>query len=148
MINALLVGFGLFIGQATNNDSIPHLDGRWILNFEKSKLEHRAAGLTGSIFIIKQQGENFQLTRTHQFGDRNKTLRFKMKADGKTRTVKVLFKGKLESMENELRATLWRKDFHNVVSYHFGHDQNELVADETFRGKPKNHHNVWVFERE
>jgi hypothetical protein len=41
-----------------------------------------------------------------------------------------------------------RKDFLNVVHYKFGASQNELIADEVFTGKPRDHHSVWVFDRE
>lgn len=122
--------------------------GTWILNFEKSKLEHKADGLTGSMFIIKQDGNKFRLTRYHLFGEKKKKISFKMVADAKTRCVKILFKGKLEKRENSLQATLWRKDFLNIVNYKFGVNQNELIADEVFTGKPQNHHNIWVFDRE
>ena len=73
---------------------------------------------------------------------------FTMKSDGKTRRVKVLFKGKLEWKENNLQATLWRKNFLNIVNYKFGNNQNEFIADEVFTGKPKDHHSIWVFDRE
>lgn len=68
--------------------------------------------------------------------------------DGRTRRVKLIFKGKLEQKENSLLSTLWRKNFLNVVDYKFGNDKDELIADETFTGKPQNHHNIWVFDRE
>lgn len=71
-----------------------------------------------------------------------------MTADGKTRKVKLLFKGKLESKGNNLQATLWRKNFLNIVNYKFGNNQNEFIADEVFSGNPKNHHNIWVFDRD
>jgi hypothetical protein len=47
-----------------------------------------------------------------------------------------------------LQATLWRKNFLNIVNYKFGSNQNEFIADEVFTGRPKNHHSIWVFDRE
>ena len=126
----------------------PNYTGTWVLNLEKSKLESRPGGLTGSLFIIKQRGDKFKLTRYHIFGEKKKKISFKMKADGKTRRVKMLFKGKLEWKENILHATLWRKNFLNIVNYKFGNNQNEFIADEVFTGNPKNHHNIWVFDRD
>jgi hypothetical protein len=126
----------------------PNYTGTWVLNLEKSKLEHRPNGLTSSVFIIKQEGDKFSLTRSHIFSDKKKKISFKMVADGKTRRVKILFKGKLEQKENDLQATLWRKNFLNIVNYKFGNNQNEFIADEVFTGKPQNHHNIWVFDRE
>ncbi len=82
------------------------------------------------------------------YGDKKKKIGFKMVADGKTRKVKILFKGKLEKKENSLQATMWRKNYLNRVNYKFGATQNELVADEVFTGRPKNHHSIWVFDRE
>jgi hypothetical protein len=122
--------------------------GTWVLNFEKSKLEHKPSGLTRTVFIIKQEGDQFRLTRYHIFGDHKKKISFEMMADGKTRRVKLLFKGKLEKKENSLLATLWRKNFLNVVNYKFGNSQNELIADEVMKSKPNSHHNIWVFDRE
>ncbi len=139
---------GLFAYQSKTFAQTANYTGTWILNLEKSKLEHRPKGLTGSIFIIKQEGDKFSLTRYHVFGDRKKKISFKMVADGKTRTVKLLFNGKLEQKENSLLATLWRKNFSNIVNYKFGNSENEFIADEIFTGRPQNHHNIWVFDRE
>jgi hypothetical protein len=122
--------------------------GTWILNFEKSKLEHPALGLTSKVFMIKQDGDNFRLTQYNIFGDKKKKISFKMIADGMTRRVKILFKGKLQKKENGLQATLWRKNFLNIVNYKFGNNTNEFVADEVFTGSPQNHHSIWVFDRE
>jgi hypothetical protein len=71
-----------------------------------------------------------------------------MLADGKTRRLKVLFKGKLEQKESSMQVTMWRKNYLNSVNYKFGTNKNELVADEVFTGKPKDHHSIWVFDRE
>lgn len=121
--------------------------GTWVLNLEKSKLEDKSKGHTSSIFIIKQEGDKFSLKIYHIFGDKKKKIGFKMIADGKTRRVKILFKGKLEQKENSLQASLWRKNFSNIVNYKFGANQNEFIADEVFTGRPKNYHNIWVFDR-
>ena len=147
-INIFLAILGLFCYQSQGFAQTPNYTGTWILNLEKSQLESRPEGLTGSIFIIKQDGDKFSLTRYHIIGDKKKKISFKMVADGKTRKVKVLFKGKLERKENNLQATLWRKNFLNIVNYKFGVDQNEFIADEVFTGKSENHHNIWVFDRE
>lgn len=114
---------------------------------EKSKLENPPEGLTSSLFIIKQDGNKFKLARYLVFGKKKK-LGFKMIADGKTRKVKILFKGKLEWKCDNLQASVWRKNFSNIVNYKFGDNNNELIADEIFKGKPKNHHSIWVFERD
>ena len=147
-IKILITVIGLFVCQAKIFAQTPNYSGTWVLNFEKSKLEHKPNGLTRSVFIIKQEGDVFRLTRYHIFGDRKKKISFKMRADGKTRRVKLLFKGKLERKENSLLATLWRKNFSNVVNYKFGNSQNELIADEIMKSKPNSHHNIWVFDRE
>ena len=119
-----------------------------MLNLAKSKLESRPEGLTSTVFIIKQDGDKFSLTRYHIFGKKKKKISFKMVAYDKTRKIKVLFRGKLERKGNDLKATLWRKDFLNVVDYKFGINQNELIADEVFTSKANSHHNIWVFDRE
>ena len=140
--------FGLFFCQLLIFAQTPNYTGTWILNLEKSQLESRPKGLTSSVFIIKQDGDKFRLTRYHIFGEKKKKISFKMIADGKKRRVKILFRGKLERKENNLQATLWRKNFLNIVNYKFGNDQNEFIADEVLISKPNNHHNIWVFDRE
>lgn len=147
-IKILLIITGMFFYQLQIFGQTLTYSGTWRLNFEKSKLEHRPPGLTGSMFIIKQEADKFSLTRYHIFGEKKKKLSFKMVADGKTRRVKILFKGKLEQKGNSLLSTLWRKNFLNIVTYKFGNSQNELIADETMTSKPNNHHNIWVFDRE
>jgi hypothetical protein len=128
----------------------PNFTGTWTLNFEKSKLDKNdnLSGLTGQIFIIKQDNDKFSLKIFHNYGDKKKKIGFRMNADGKTRRVKIIFKGKLEQKENSLQATMWRKNYLNSVNYKFGTNQNELIADEVFTGRPKNHHSIWVFDRE
>ena len=143
LLSISLIGLNLSIfGQE------PNFSGTWILNFEKSKLEGKPERLTGQIFVIKQEGEEFHLKIYHIYGDKKKKIGFKMRADDKTRKVKIIFKGKLKRIENGLQATMWRKNYLNVVNYRFGANQNELIADEVFTGKPQNHHSIWVFDRE
>lgn len=100
------------------------------------------------MFIIKQEGDKFSLKIYHIYDYKTKKIGFRMLADGKTRKVKIIFKGKLEQKENGLQVTMWRKNYLNIVNYKFGITQNELIADEVFTGKPKNHHSIWVFDRE
>ena len=144
----LFTAITLFAFQHTVFAQTPNYTGTWILNFEKSKLEHQPGGLTGKLFIIKQEGDNFSLARYNIFGEKKKKISFDMIADGITRRIKILFRGKLEKKDNSLQATLWRKNFLNIVNYKFGVNQNELVADEVFTVRPENHHSVWVFDRE
>ena len=147
-IKILLAVLGAFVYQLQIFAQAPDYTGTWLLNLEKSTLEHLPDGLTSSVFIIKQEGDKFSLTRYHIFGEKKKKISFKMIADGKKRRVKILFRGKLERKENNLQATLWRKNFLNIVNYKFGNDQNEFIADEVLTSKPNNHHNIWVFDRE
>jgi hypothetical protein len=144
----LLIVIGLFIYQLQNFAQKPNYSGIWVLNLEKSKLESQPEGLTSSIFIIKQSGDKIKITRYHIFEKKKCKASFKMAADGKTRTMKLLFKGKLEWKENNLQFTMWRKNFSNIVNYKFGTTQNEFVADEVYTGNPSNHHNIWVFDKE
>ena len=147
-IKILLTLVIFFVSRFQTFAQKPNYTGTWVLNLEKSKLESRPGGLTSSVFIIKQAGDKFKLTRYHIFGEKKKKISFKLTADGKTRRVKLLFKGKLEWNENSLQATLWRKNFLNIVNYKFGNNQNEFIADEVFTGNPKSHHNIWVFDRD
>lgn len=143
----LLLGFAF---QSQIFAQTPNFTGTWVLNFQKSKLDttDNLNGLTGQIFVIKQVDNEFSLKIYHVYGDKKKKIGFKMVADGKTRRVKIIFKGKLEQKDNSLQATMWRKNYLNSVNYKFGTTQNELVADEVFTGRPKDHHSIWVFDRE
>ena len=123
------------------------ISGTWILNLEKSQLEAKSEGFTGSKFIISQKGEKFYLTRYHYYGERSNKISFKMKADGKTRPVKLLFRGKLEPAPTTIKASIWKNNFSNIVDYSFGSTQNELIADEVMKSKHDNHHNIWVFDK-
>jgi hypothetical protein len=104
----------LILYQSCTFAQIPNFSGTWVLNFEKSKLENKPKGLTGSVFIIKQEGYEFNLTRYHIFGGKKNKISFKMIADGKTRRIKILFKGELERKDSCLLAKLWRTNFLNV----------------------------------
>lgn len=148
LLKYFLTLLGLIIFHSHGFTQTPNFSGTWILNFEKSKLEDKTTGLTGQIFIIKQEGDKFSLKIYHIYGDKKKKIGFKMVADGNTRRVKIIFKGKLDQKENSLQATMWRKNYLNIVNYKFGTNQNEFIADEVFTGRPKNHHSIWVFDRE
>lgn len=144
----LIFFFGVSMGQVFAQT--PNFSGTWVLNFEKSQLESRPKGLTSCIFIIKQEGNKFNLTRYHLFGNKKKKLSFKMIADAKTRRIKLFFKGKLAWKDDTLTSSLWNKGFSNVVHYKFGNNPNEFVADEVFEvfnNKSRNHHNIWFFEK-
>jgi len=121
--------------------------GTWILNLKKSALEHRRPGLTSTVFIIKQEGDQFRLTRYHITGEKKNKISFKTTADGKTRRLKMLYKVKLEQKADGLLLTMWRKNYLNIVHYNFGNDENEFIADEYFTSKASKHHNIWVFDR-
>ena len=144
----LLATIFLIAIKSSTFGQVPNFSGTWKLNFEKSKLEDNNDGLTGQLFVIKQEGDRFSLKIYHIYGDKTKKIGFKMRADGKTRRVKIIFKGKLEQKENGLQATMWRKNYLNIVNYKFGANQNELIADEVYTGRPKNHHSIWVFDKE
>jgi hypothetical protein len=148
IIKMMLTVLALFVFQSHTLAQQTDFSGTWILNFQKSTLEYHAEGLTGNVFVIKQDGDKFRLTIYHIFGDKKKKLSFKAKADGKTRRVKIFMKCKLEKKENGLQVTLWRKNYSNIVNYKFGNNQNELIADEVQTSKKNNHHNIWVFDRE
>lgn len=148
LLPVLLTVIGLFVYQLPVFAQTPNFTGTWVMNKEKSKIEDPSEGMTGSIFRIKQEGNKFRIKIYHIYGEKEKKIGFKMKADGKTRKVKLIFKGKLEQKENSLIATMWRKNFLNIVNYKFGANENELIADEVFTGRPRDHHSVWVFDRE
>jgi len=91
----------LFVFHFYGFTQSPNFSGTWVLNFEKSNLDKKdnLNGLTGQIFVIKQDGIKFSLKIYHIYGDKKKKIGFRMLADGKTRRVKIIFKGKLEQKE-------------------------------------------------
>jgi hypothetical protein len=147
-LKALLTILCFWVFTAQIIAQTPNYTGTWVLNLEKSQLESPPKGLTSSLFIIKQEGDKFKLKRYHIFGSKKKKISFKMVSDGKTRRVKVLFKGKLEWKDSNLQASIWTKGFSNIVNYKFGNNQNEFIADEVYSSKPHNYHNIWVFEKD
>jgi hypothetical protein len=122
--------------------------GTWVLNNENSKIQTRPDGMTSSIFILKQTGNDFSLTIHHVFGNQQDTIVIKMLSDGKTRKVLNVLQGKLERRKDGLHITLWKKDFLDKVTYRFGKDKNEFIADEVLVSDSDNHHNIWIFDRD
>ena len=147
-IKILLVLIGLFFYQPEIFAQTPNYSGTWVLNNEKSKIQSRPDGMTSSIFIIKQKGNDFSLTIHHVFGNQQDTIVIKMLSDGKTRKILSELEGKLERKKDGLHITLWKKDFLDKVTYKFGKDKNEFIADEVLVSDSDNHHNIWVFDRE
>lgn len=126
----------------------PNYSGTWILNLEKSRLTSgNSSKITKTIFVIEQEGDKFSLTRYRYMGEKKRKLKFDMTADGERHKVKLLFNGKLEWIEEHLRASIWNKGFSNIVNYTFGSSENEFIADETFTSAKTNYHNYWVFDR-
>ena len=147
LLKPLIIIISILLGQSSTQAQHPDYSGTWILNLEKSKLEDVSDGFTGSIFIIEQREDVVKLTRYHLFGEKQNKIKFKMKPDGEARRVKLFFTGKLEWQGTNLISSLWRENFSNIVTYHFGANTNEFVADEIFKGAPCDHHNIWVFDR-
>jgi hypothetical protein len=142
-ILCIFVSKSQFFAQKTN------YTGVWVVNLKKSKLEaFWAKELTKGVFTIKQEGDKFSLSRYFIISGKKRKLKISMLSDGKVRRLKLIFKGKLERTENNLEATIFRKNFSNIVNYKYGDNQNELIADEVFAGKPQNYHNHWVFDKE
>jgi hypothetical protein len=71
-IALLLMIIGFLVGQSQAFAQRPNFTGTWVLNLEKSKLESQPAGMTSSIFIVKQDGNKFKLTRYHVFGGKKR----------------------------------------------------------------------------
>src|SRR3954464_14300348 len=115
--NILLLIILLLRFQLSTFAQTPNYSGTWLLNNEKSKIVSRPDGMTSSIFIIKQRGNDFSLTIHHVFGNQQDTVVIKMLSDGKTRKVLNVLQGKLERRKDGLHITLWKKDFLDKVTY-------------------------------
>lgn len=137
----------LLFFQSSIFSQTPNFSGTWVLNFEKSVIEDKNDNLTRQVFVINQNGDDFSLKIYHIYGKKKRKIGFRMLADGKERRVKILFKGKLEHTDIGLQATMWRSNYLNSVHYKFGASSNELIADETYKGIPKNHHSIWIFDK-
>lgn len=147
-IKILLVLIGLFFYQSQIFAQTPDYSGTWVLNNEKSKIQSRPDGMTSSVFIIRQVGNDFSLTIHHIFGNQQDTIVIKMLSDGKTRKVLSVLDGKLERKKDGLHITLWKKNFLDKVTYKFGKDKNEFIADEVLVSDSDNHHNIWIFDKD
>ena len=95
-VKIILVLTGLFFYQFQILAQTSNYSGTWVLNNEKSKIVSRPDGMTSSIFIIKQKGNDFSLTIHHVFGNQQDTIIIKMVSDGKPRKVLGVLDGKLE----------------------------------------------------
>ena len=147
-IKILLTLVGLLFFQSQIFAQTPNYSGTWVLNNKESKIQSRPDGMTSSVFIIKQVGNDFSLTIHHIFGNAKDTIFIKMLSDGKTRQVLNILKGKLEQKNNYLQITLWKRGFLDIVKYKFGQNKNQFIADEVLTSDSDNHHNIWVFDRE
>jgi hypothetical protein len=147
-IRILLTLISLLFYQSQILAQTPNYSATWVLNKEKSNIQSRPDGMSSSVFIIKQKGNDFSLTIHHIFGNQQDTIVIKMLSDGKTRKVLNVLDGKLERRKDGLHITLWRKDFLDKVTYKFGKDKNEFIADEVLVSDSDNHHNIWVFNRD
>jgi hypothetical protein len=147
LMKVVITLFSLTFFQTFSFSQTPNFSGTWVLNFEKSVIEDRDDHLTRQVFVINQNGDDFSLKIYHIYGKKKRKIGFRMLADGKERRVKIFFKGKLEHTENGLQATMWRSNYLNRVHYKFGASTNELIAVETYKGIPKNHHSIWVFDK-
>lgn len=142
-----LTGMLFNTSQIFAQTQTPDYTGTWVLNNAKSQITSWPKGMTSSVFIIKQVGNDFSLTIHHIYGDKQDTIVIRMLADGETRQVLNVFKGTLEQKEDYLQATLARKGYLDKVKYKFGENQNEFIADEVLVSDSNNHHNIWVFDR-
>ena len=143
----LTITVGFFF-QLVTSAQTPNYSGTWVLNNEKSKIVSRPDGMTCSIFVIRQKGNAFSLTIHHVFGNQQDTIGIKMLSDGKTRKVLNVLQGKLERKKDGLHITLWKKDFLDKVTYRFGKNKDEFIADEVLTSNSDNHHNIWIFDRD
>jgi len=144
----LLLFIGLSFYESQVFSQTPNYSGTWVLNNEQSKIQTRPDGMTSSVFIIEQKGKDFSLTIHHVFGNQQDTIVIKMLSDGKTRRVLNVLEGNLKQRKDGLHITLWKKDFLDKVTYKFGKDENEFIADEILTSNSDNHHNIWVFNRD
>lgn len=131
----------------------PDFTGLWKVDFKQCKLEIEAP--TSSEFSMQHNEPLLSLTRTHKAEGYEDTFSLQLSTDGKET---ITHKG-----EMEIRSTcVWQGaslcfrsrirspgiEAENVVVYSMSEDRQQITADETFKGPPRNYHNKWVLVRQ
>ena len=141
-----LLFIGLFVFQVKVHSQKKNYSGTWKINLQKSKFEAKwTEGMSDGEFKILQTGDKFKWSRYFNINGKKSKMSLKLIADGKVRRVKfLLFKSKLEWLEEKLRVKIYRNGFSDIVEYKFGETENELIIDEVFIGRPQDYHNHYV----
>ena len=149
-IKFLLTVFAFLLCQTQVFSQKPNYSGTWKINLQKSKFEAKwTNGLTDGEFKIIQAGDKFKWSRYFIIKGKKSKMRLNMIADGKVRRKKFfLFKTKLDWQGGTLKVKIWRNGFSDVVEYRFGENENELIIDEVFVGRPQDYHNHYVLEKQ
>jgi hypothetical protein len=149
-IKILLTVFVFLLCQTQAFPQKPNYSGTWKINLQKSKFEAKwTNGLTDGEFKIIQVGDKFKWSRYFIIKGKKSKMRLNMIADGKVRRKKFfLFKTKLEWQSDTLKVKIWRNGFSDVVEYKFGENENELIIDEVFIGRPQDYHNHYVLDKQ
>jgi hypothetical protein len=149
-INFLLTVFAFLLCQTQAFSQKPNYSGTWKINLQKSKFEAKwTDGLTDGEFKIIQDGDKFKWSRYFIIEGKKNKMRLNMIADGKVRRKKFfLFKTKLEWQGDTLKVKIWRNGFSDVVEYKFGENENELIIEEVFVGRPQDYHNHYVLDKQ
>ncbi len=133
--------------------SKPDFSGTWQVDFRKSRLQIEAP--TSSVFKIQHNEPSLTLERTHKAEGYEDTFSLALTTDG---SETITHKGEVEirstcvwqgrSLRFHSRILAHGAKAENLVIYSMSADGQEIIADETFTGPPKNYDNRWVLVRQ
>jgi hypothetical protein len=131
----------------------PNFSGVWKFNPAKSKLQTPAP--TASVFRIDHREPNFDLSRTHTYGEKNDTWGIHLTTDGKEvtqeeggRKILALLNWEGNELVFNSRIVLQDREATNLVRYSLSEDGRVFTATERFRGPVVKYDNIWVFDKE
>jgi len=130
----------------------PDFTGIWEFNPKKSTLQIEPPDST--VMVIDHHEPVFRLSRTHTRSNKSDTLSVDLMTDGREL---VLDQGEFhirghaywdsDVLVFDSILTRAQEEATNDVRYTLSGTLNSLIAEETFRSKRLNYHNVWVLDR-
>jgi len=131
----------------------PNFSGVWKFNPAKSKLQIPSP--TASVFRIDHKEPDFDLSRTHTYGEKSDTWGIHLTTDGKEvikeeegRKILVRLFWEGNDLVFDSRNVLQDREATNLVRYTLSEDGRVFTATERFRGPMVRYDNIWVFDKE
>ncbi len=133
----------------------PDFSGTWLFNKSRSALsDQRLANMDRGVFVVEHKDGLFRVTRTFTFDGKDNVLSFEFPTNGKEVVTEDKGRKALSSIRwlgNTLvfltRFILPDETATNLVHYTLLDAGKTLLAEETFDGKKRKHHNLWILEK-